>query len=202
MDKKYILLSLEDERIKAVADMLNNKTAKKIIDFLSETREASENDISTELKIPLNTVEYNIRKMVKAGLAEEAKGFFWSRKGKKIKMYRLSNKSIIISPKKTIKISNEVKQILPIAIVSGFGAMGIKYWIDSNLSQAAQLSQEKAADTVLFAAEATTQAVEQATGIFGTGTYAGWFIGGVMFITIMFLLKMILFEKMWEANKN
>ena len=117
MDKKYVLLSLEDKRLKNIAEVLGNKTSGKIIDALSDAKEASEKDISEKMKIPINTVEYNLKKMIQAGILEESKSFFWSAKGRKIKMYNLSKKSIIISPKSS-RISSEIKQILPIALIS------------------------------------------------------------------------------------
>ena len=36
MDKKYLLLSLDDSRMKNIAEILGNKTSNKIIDFLKD----------------------------------------------------------------------------------------------------------------------------------------------------------------------
>ncbi len=116
-DDKYILMGLNDNRSKDVAEVLKNKTCKKILDFLAETKEASEQDIAKGLKIPINTVEYNLRKLIKAGLAEKAKNFFWSTKGRKIDMYKLARKHIIISPSKKPNI-NYLKSILPAIFIS------------------------------------------------------------------------------------
>ena len=79
-----MLFSLEDTRIKSISEILGSKTSKKIIDFLSDVREASEKDISEKLKIPMNTVEYNLKKMIQAGIVEETKNFFWSQKGRNV----------------------------------------------------------------------------------------------------------------------
>ena len=81
-DEKYVLVSLGDERAKEIAEAIGNKTSKKILDLLSD-KEMSESEISRELKIPLNTADYNVKKLVKAGLIEEKKHFF-SSKGKRI----------------------------------------------------------------------------------------------------------------------
>src|SRR3989344_8185966 len=94
---KYILVSLEDEKAKKIAEILSNKTAKKILDFLADKNEASETDIAQELGIPLNTAEYNIKKLLEADLIGKAKNFFWSVRGKKIDMYKLARKHIVIS---------------------------------------------------------------------------------------------------------
>lgn len=103
MNNKFILVGLGDENSKYVAGVINNKTCKKILDFLAENKEANEKELSEKLNIKINTIEYNLQKLVKSGLVEKSKNFFWSTKGKKIIMYKLSNKQILISPKKFIK---------------------------------------------------------------------------------------------------
>ena len=88
MDDKFIMMNLNDEKSKKVAEVIGNKTCKKILDHLSETKEASEKDIADTLGIPLNTTEYNLKKLMGVGLVEKTKNFFWSKKGRKIPMYK------------------------------------------------------------------------------------------------------------------
>jgi len=114
---KFILMGLDDENSKDVAGVLGNKTCKKILDFLADVKEASEKDISDELSMPINTVEYNLKKLVSSGLVEKTKNFFWSVKGKKIPMYKLARKHIIISNKKPNL--NYLKSILPVILIAG-----------------------------------------------------------------------------------
>lgn len=128
MEKKFIMVSMEDERAGKIADVLGNKTCKKIVNFLAEEKEASENDIATRLNIPLNTAEYNLKKLLEAELIEKSKNFFWSKKGKRIPMYKVSNKSILISPKS--RISSKLKSVVPALIIGGVGALLIKYLIN------------------------------------------------------------------------
>ena len=97
-----MLFDLNDEKSGLVAEILGNKTCKKMLSVLAD-KELSENDMARELKMPINTLEYNLKKLLKAGLVEEAKGFFWSVKGKKIKTYKLANKKIVISTKSSFK---------------------------------------------------------------------------------------------------
>lgn len=124
-DKKFLLISMDDSRAKKLADVLGNKTCKKIIDLLAE-KEISEKDISVELKVPINTIEYNLKKLLEAEIVEKSKDFFWSRKGRKIDIYKLSNKSIIISPKN--KVSSKIKSLVPAILVSLVGAIGIRQY--------------------------------------------------------------------------
>jgi len=125
MENKYILISLEDEKSKHLAEVLANKTCKKIINLLADKNELSEKDISDNLNIPLNTVEYNLKKLQKSEIVKKTKNFFWSKKGKKIPTYSLSNKSIIISPNSK-RLNSKMKSVLPVFLVSGFLAILIK----------------------------------------------------------------------------
>ncbi len=113
MPGKYLLFSLEDEKVKKLGDVISNPTSRKIINLLSE-KEASESEIAKELEMPLNTVDYNVKKLVKAGLIEEKK-HLWSSKGKRIPIYRVSNKHIVISPKKTYP--SKIKSVFPVVFV-------------------------------------------------------------------------------------
>jgi predicted transcriptional regulator len=122
---KYILMSLNDPKTKHLSKVIGNKTCEKILNYLAENTESSEQDISKALNMPLNTVEYNLNKLVQSGLLEKTSNFFWSKKGKKIELYKVSNKSIIISQKNS-SIFDSLKSILPISILSGLGAMIIR----------------------------------------------------------------------------
>lgn len=117
MDDKFILMGLNDERSAKVAEVLKNKTCKKIIDYLGDVKEASEKDISDVCGIPMNTVGYNIKNLIESGLVEKTKNYFWSVKGKKIKMYKLARKHIIISPSKKPSLSY-LKGILPVIFLA------------------------------------------------------------------------------------
>lgn len=111
---KFLLISLEDERAKHLSNVLSNKTCKKIIDLLADN-EFSENDLANKLNQPINTIEYNLKKLVQSGIVEKSQNWFWSSKGKKIIMYKLSNKSIVISPKKTS--IEKLKKIFPVTLI-------------------------------------------------------------------------------------
>lgn len=120
-DDKFMLISLEDPKMKSLADVLGNKSCKKIIDYLAENVEASEKDLADALSMPINTVEYNLKKLLESGLVQKRKNFFWSKKGKKIAMYELGNKSIIISPRKSV--GEKVKSLLPVVMITFAGTI-------------------------------------------------------------------------------
>jgi DNA-binding transcriptional ArsR family regulator len=99
MSEKSVLVELGDSRLKEISEVIGNKTCNRILDYLSE-KNGTVSDISKELGIPLNTADYNVKKLTSAGLIEKT-SHFWSIKGKKMPVYKLSNKKIVISPKKT-----------------------------------------------------------------------------------------------------
>jgi len=177
MNNKYILISLEDSKARKVADILGNRTSKRVLDFLAETKEASVSDIANALDMPLNTIGYNVQKLVDVGLAEKSKNYFWSVKGKKIDMYRASNKSIIISPKS--RIASGLKSVLPVALISGLFALLIR-----NFYSGARFAATKhLAEEVLPTAEQMPVVAVQP--IFASAWV--WFLGGVLFALVIYL---------------
>ncbi len=189
MEKKYVLLSIEDSKIGALSKVLGNKTCKKIIDLLSEKKEASEKEIAEFLKMPMNTAEYNLKKLIESGLIEKSKNFFWSKKGKKIPMYKLSNKSIIISPK--TKITSKLKPILPVAIISAIGTFLLKVLYSSkeivrDYSQEALKSSASASGANELAPQ--TVGTECINLVQQNSNIWIWFLSGALLVIILFLI--------------
>lgn len=100
MSDSYFNVDLNDPRASAIAEVLSNKSCKAILALLAEQSEITEGEIASKLSMPLNTVGYNMKKLVDAGFVEKSSGFFWSVKGKRVPKYHLANKKILIAPKK------------------------------------------------------------------------------------------------------
>jgi len=182
MEKKFLLISIDDEKTRNLADILGNRTCKKIIDFLSETKEASEKDIADSINLPINTTEYNLNKLIKAELVEKTKNFFWSQKGKKIPTYKLSNKSIVISPKSS-KVSSKIKSILPAAVISGIGAVLIRQFFivkELTLNAGRQINYATAEKAV------SASAIIPSASFFSQFPAWAWFLTGTLFAIIVF----------------
>ncbi len=188
------MLDLDDQRIANLADVISNKTSKKIIGYLAD-KEASETEIANALKLPANTVNYNIKKLLESGLIEKTKTYFWSVKGKKIPYYKVANKKIIISPK-------PIRAIVPVItafIVTGIAALGIKIYTSSlaKSSFAADKSivmQEYAGAGQIAAASdtATAKSVEIASQLPYLSDLWLWFLlGGITALVIYLIMKKI-----------
>jgi DNA-binding transcriptional ArsR family regulator len=192
MEEKYIMLDLDDDKSKDVAEALSNDTCKKILKLLAD-KEASETEIARELNIPVNTAEYNIKKLEKAGMIETQK-HFWSVKGKKMPSYRLSRKYIVIAPKK----SNweKFKPILPIAIVSIIFAFIIQIYFESRETalSAVQRVNDSLQEKAISAASDVAANLPAATSISsGILNYYTWYLLGVL--TAILVLMIWLWKK-------
>ncbi len=155
MANSSIMIDLDDVRSERIAEVLSNKTSKKVLQALAEG-EKSASDIATQLKIPLNTVTYNLKKLDEAGLIERAKGFFWSSKGKKMELYKVANKKIVIMPKQM------VKGVLPVVVFAGLAAVGIKLWTSAKI-QSGEMVRSFARDEGVLSI--TQEAGDAAAGV-------------------------------------
>ena len=116
--KNFILLSMEDDKIKKISNVISNESCRKILDYLAN-KEATESELSSKLNIPISTVHYNLQQLMGTGLID-AEEYHYSEKGKEVNHYRLANKYIIIAPKNTHRIKEKLKNILLVVlIVSG-----------------------------------------------------------------------------------
>jgi len=114
-EETFILLSLEEQQSKELAQVISNETARKILDYLGKKNEASESQISEALDTPISTVHYNVQQLLKSKLIE-SKEFEWSEKGKKILYYRLAKKLIVIAPKTSESLYNQLKNLIPVSL--------------------------------------------------------------------------------------
>jgi len=181
MNEKYLLFDLEDEKAKNLGEVISNPTARKIVNFLAE-KEASESEISKQLNLALNTVEYNLNKLIEAGIIEKSKNFFWSSKGKKIENYKVANKLIVISPKKT-SVYSKLKGIVPVVLISAIFTIFILWY--NRAKEFADIVKEQVLEKV-----AATAAGEKAPEIIiktGLPTYV-WFLIAIWLVVLGFII--------------
>ncbi len=186
MGQNYLMLELDGDKANSIAEVITNKTCKKILNLLAE-KELSESDIAISLKIPLNTVHYNVQKLVDSGLIEKSKKFFWSVKGKKINTYGVSNKKILISPKRAFK------GVVPAIVASALIAFGLKIWAgmrEAGFNAASNVGDigEKAVQTVSSGAFNTSQLPYVCTITSSISNLWAWFLIGALSGLFIFLL--------------
>jgi len=179
---------MEDEKSVKIAEIIANKTCKKILSVLAE-KNASESEIASELGIAINTAEYNIKKLVEAGLIEKAE-HWWSVKGKKIPIYKLANKYIVIAPKQKSKV---IKTFLPVVLLSGIVALILRYFTTNNFNLGLEKTTESA-DKLIEAAPQASGAVNYPSlslwdKILALPSWEWFLIGALTAIIILLILN-------------
>jgi len=185
MTEKYISVNMDDEKITQIAEILSNKTCKKILDYLAE-KEASEGDISRDLKIAISTIEYNLDKLIDAGLVKENKNFFWSVKGKKIKTYGLANKKIIISTKRSF--SGMIASIFAGGFILGAVKLFMNYKVIRSLGGSALPVVDNTVKKVVYSAEPSSFALKSFESLSYFNDVFAWVIAGLIAGGILFFI--------------
>jgi len=138
--KKLLLVSLQQDEAKKVAQVISNETCRKILDYLAD-KESTETELAEKLNIPLSTTHYNLKQLIKSGLVV-AEEYHYSKRGKEINHYKLANQYIIIAPKNVSGIKSKLKSILPVGIITLMGA-GIIHVFQKLLMPTVNYAQSK-----------------------------------------------------------
>jgi DNA-binding transcriptional ArsR family regulator len=195
---KFLMVSLEDEQATQLAEVLNNKTSRKIIDYLSEHEDATEAALAKTLDVPLSTIHYNMQKLVEAKLVE-VEEFHYSKKGREVDHYKLANKYVIITPKPVKGIKTALKKILPVGLV----VLGIGFVIEvvqrfgvastSVVMEAVPRVAEGVADAALDLEVTAASPVQEAAQFVAQGgikepQIALWFVVGGLTALVLYWL--------------
>ena len=173
-DDKLLVIPLGEES-KAITQTISNDTAMRILDLLAETP-LSTSAIAKRLDIPLTTAQYNMEKLIEAGLAKVDKTKY-SEKGREVKLYAPARRFIVIVPEKTTgqAVMEALKKylvLIPIALVA---SILVEYLSSVNnfISKSAGTQADRAlAPMGAYLASAnqnTTEAVGQIAGHVANG---------------------------------
>lgn len=196
---KFLLVSLDESAAKSLATVLSNDTARKILNYLSESS-ATESHIAKELQLPLSTVHYNIGILAKANLIESPE-YHYSSKGQEVNHWSVSSKYIILAPKNmpkdTEKLSKLLKKALfSIASVAAIGAV-IDAYLKSRLtlsdaftSTASSSAPLESSQKAMIAAKSSEAMAQQAAS--GGGFWPYYLLGAVLVILFYFLFDYLL----------
>ncbi len=189
-----ISIPLDDKKIKEVAEVITNSTSMKILNHLID-KEKTTGEISTDLDLPINTVDYNIKKLLKTGLIEK-KSFWWSKKGKKMPTYCVSNKQIIITPNNK---TNKIKY-LGALLITGIGALLIKIFTSQPKFVYSDIATTAGQSAVMGLAKGTSSDII-ANNIVNTVTYfpkygfGFWFLLGAWLTILFFFIFTLISER-------
>ena len=185
-EENFMLVSLDDDKSKEIAEVISSPTCRKVINYLAERKEASQKDLADALHISLNTLDYNIKKLLSSGFIQKRKNFFWSKKGKKIIMYELSRKSIVISHKNTP--AQKLKSIVPAVIVAAAGTIAL--WAYEKINSFSQTAPNLKYDAGVMEASQIVGASSSGTNFISSipAPVWIWFATGAFVAIIIFSL--------------
>ncbi len=196
VNKNFLLVSLEEKKAKKIAEVINNDTSRKIIDFLAK-KDATESELSKELGIPISTIHYNMKQLQDAGLVV-VEEFHYSKKGKEVNHYTLANKYIIITPmNQDSKFLDALKKILPITIITAGVAFIMQLFNTLTLSKsnalmsAESVIMDEAATGSAKLMAAAPMAQEVARPALQSTPAAYFLIGGLAVILIYFIYEFV-----------
>lgn len=200
-EDKFLLVSLEESKTKKLAQVISNPTCHKILDFLAE-KEATETEVSKQLKIAISTVHYNLQQLMDARLVE-VEEFHYSTKGREVNHYKLANKYIIIAPKQAT-MTDKLKKFLPIGILGVgvaafyglyrsffgfFGSAGSEVTGIMDVSAPAKFAEDAVADAIPVVAQNVSDVVVSAQPFAGKYLIIGIVAGMLIALLTMLIAK-------------
>ena len=131
-ERKVIVLPF-DEDSKNIIKALNNETARRILEVVSE-EPSSISQLSEKLSLPITTVYYNVKKLLDTGLIR-VKYKDYSTKGREIEYYEPTRKIIVLLPEKikTKEALQALKKYLLVVFVATLSA-GFGFIVEFSLS--------------------------------------------------------------------
>jgi len=155
----FLLVSLDDDKAKKLAQVISSGTAKKLLDALAN-KTMTETEMANSLNMPIATVHYNLQQLLSSGLVS-ADEFHYSKKGREVLHYSLAKKYIIIAPKSTEGLSVKIKEILPVAALALVGAAVVQFAFNLFTVDKFQLTAATAESAGAASADFTQRAVAQ-----------------------------------------
>ena len=203
MGKKFVVVPLEDERAKRIAQVMASSTSRKILGFLSDADggKATESEIAQGLGMGLTTDHYNVKGLLDAGLVER-KSFKYSEKGNKVFAYGVAEKHVLISPRVRgmSVVKRELSRILPVAVISGIvgGLIKLIYnpvalVAEPVLEMAGEVAGE-VPEKMVERAEAVDVHIGEVVAAVGSDAWL-WFLGGALLAVVIYLIIAVLWKR-------
>lgn len=180
-EESFLLVSLEGNKAKQLAQVISNDTCRKILDQLAKGP-TTETDIAEKLSLPISTVHYNLKNLVQSNLVVTEE-FHYSKKGKEVNHYSLANKLIIIAPKQQQNIAERLKSLFIVAAI-GVG-IALIYELFTSINVGFKSSADMA--TLNYKAMETAPVTMVRSAAVNEPQIATWFLVGVGFALITIL---------------
>jgi DNA-binding transcriptional ArsR family regulator len=123
-DESIKVMSVDDEKIKTVGEILSNDSSRAILKILAN-KEMSTNQISQDTDLSIALVAFHLKKMQEIGIIKMTRTGK-SVKGQDVKYYCATNQSFLITPSRHDSILESVKRYSRFAAI---GIAGFVSWI-------------------------------------------------------------------------
>gem|GEM_PF-1240580 len=124
-DESIKIMSVDDEKIKTVGEILSNDSSRAILKILAN-KEMSANQISQDTDLSIALVAFHLKKMQDVGIIKMT-STGKSVKGQDVKYYSATNQSFLITPaKRADSILDSVKRYSRFAAI---GIAGLVSWV-------------------------------------------------------------------------
>lgn len=129
-DEKFLIVPLGKES-RTITQTVSNETAMEIMELLADGP-MSTSSVAERLGIPLTTAQYNIEKLMEAGLAKIARTKY-SEKGREVKLYEAMSRAIVILPGKSgaAAVIDALKRYIVVLPVVAAVAIAVEYLMPS-----------------------------------------------------------------------
>ena len=194
MEDKFVLVSLNDKKSKKIAEIISNETARKILDYLGEKNKVSPIELSKKLNVPISTITYNLKLLSEYGLIIK-EDEVWSDKGRKVSLYSIAKKMILIVPK-GFDWKDSLKKILPVFLLGTLATVGTWIYEKFYLVSRAVVTES---DLLLseFASKNVDGSASEVISLTQNTNYWPYVLGVTLFITLI-----ILIIELWRNRKK
>ena len=161
-DDKLLIVPLGDES-KIITQTIASDTARKVLELLAESP-MSTSTVAKRLEIPLTTAQYNIEKLIEAGLVIVDKTKY-SEKGREVKLYTPARRMIVLVPKSSSNqsVMDALKKYLMLLPIAAFISLLIEAAMQLNgLSSRSPAASPEAAVNGSAPASATVNEIRTA----------------------------------------
>jgi len=195
MTGEVVVLEPGDEQAQKIAKAMASQTASDILSLLALGTK-SLTDITEQLKIPLTTAKYHAGNLLDAGLIKVSETRY-SIKGREVKMYALTDRLLIVAPKRTNvrDLLLKYSSLFGIVIAGTLAVFAIVPLLSSPVApEAAPLMTAGAESGAgMYAAKAVApNAVAQASSL---DPALAFFLGGVLVIGVLLCYDAWLWKK-------
>lgn len=198
MTEDVVVLEPGDEQAQKIAKAMSSQTASDILSLLSAGTK-SLTDITEQLKIPLTTAKYHTENLLEAGLIKISETRY-SIKGREVKMYALTDRLLIVAPKRANVRDLLLRYSSLFAIVVA-GSLAVFALVPLFGTQAATpepaafMTGGESSNGMMYAAKAAAWG-ENAGGASGSLDPAlAFFFGGVLVILVLLCYEAYLWKK-------